>query len=419
MDPIVRLRQMLQDYGEGTSIFKELLQNADDAGANKGPALYAYNNAVLTEGDLQSISRIGDSIKRSESNKTGRFGVGFNATYQITDAPSFCSGKHCVYLDPHGLYLPHLSALNPGKMIDFVAAKPSLLQQFPDQFQPFCAFGCDMRTEFPGTLFRLPLRTAGLAIKSRISQQVYDPARVKRMLDAVASEAVTMMLFLRNVETLQILDWREGQQGPCLHFTSSLAGVTPQLRAQRHLFSQASKVPARHALVAARIPAGSDAGVSGVVEGQAFCFLPLPARTGLPLHINAFFELSSNRRDVWYAPDLIESSKLRSDWNISLLEDVVAPCYCQLLVNASQLLGPSAAFHALWPSSSQTMPWACITSNVYQALRDCPVVWTSALGGRWLRPSEAIYADQSSQGNTALLAASVALARIPMSMQQQ
>lgn len=35
------------------------------------------------------------------------------------------------------------------------------------------------------------------------------------------------------------------------------------------------------------------------VAGQAFCFLPLPIPTGLPVHVNAFFELSSNRRDIW------------------------------------------------------------------------------------------------------------------------
>lgn len=33
--------------------------------------------------------------------------------------------------------------------------------------------------------------------------------------------------------------------------------------------------------------------------GRAFCFLPLPVATGLPVHVNAFFELSSNRRDIW------------------------------------------------------------------------------------------------------------------------
>ena len=34
-------------------------------------------------------------------------------------------------------------------------------------------------------------------------------------------------------------------------------------------------------------------------SGNAFCFLPLPVDTGLPVHVNGFFELSSNRRDIW------------------------------------------------------------------------------------------------------------------------
>ena len=37
------------------------------------------------------------------------------------------------------------------------------------------------------------------------------------------------------------------------------------------------------------------------LDGRAFCFLPLPIRTGLPVHLNAYFELSSNRRDIWCA----------------------------------------------------------------------------------------------------------------------
>lgn len=36
-------------------------------------------------------------------------------------------------------------------------------------------------------------------------------------------------------------------------------------------------------------------------KGHAFCFLPLPAKTTLPVHINGYFELSQNRRDIWYA----------------------------------------------------------------------------------------------------------------------
>ena len=39
--------------------------------------------------------------------------------------------------------------------------------------------------------------------------------------------------------------------------------------------------------------------------GRAFCFLPLPVQTGFPVHVNAFFELSANRRDVWSGDDMV------------------------------------------------------------------------------------------------------------------
>lgn len=35
---------------------------------------------------------------------------------------------------------------------------------------------------------------------------------------------------------------------------------------------------------------------SGMAPGRAFCFLPLPVAVGMPVHVNGYFELSSNRR---------------------------------------------------------------------------------------------------------------------------
>lgn len=93
-----RIREVLLNYPEGTTVIKELVQNADDAGATKvclcldrrrhgsdsllsgtlaqwqGPALLAFNDAVFTEEDFLSISRIGGSGKHSQAWKTGRFG---------------------------------------------------------------------------------------------------------------------------------------------------------------------------------------------------------------------------------------------------------------------------------------------------------------------------------------------------------
>lgn len=93
-----RIREVLVNYPEGTTVLKELIQNADDAGATKvrfcldrrshgvssllsdklgqwqGPALLAYNDAVFTEADFVSICNIGDSKKQDQVWKTGRFG---------------------------------------------------------------------------------------------------------------------------------------------------------------------------------------------------------------------------------------------------------------------------------------------------------------------------------------------------------
>ena len=82
----------------------------------------------------------------------------------------------------------------------------------------------------------------------------------------------------------------------------------------------------------------------GNVPGQAFCFLPLPCQTGLPVHINGFFELSSNRRDIWYGSDLTGAGAQRAEWNLVLLEQAIAPAYATLIEESTMLIGPGMAF---------------------------------------------------------------------------
>ena len=67
-------------------------------------------------------------------------------------------------------------------------------------------------------------------------------------------------------------------------------------------------------------------------KGHAFCFLPLPVGTGLSVHVNGYFEVLSNRRDIWYGADMDRGGKLRADWNRLLLEDAVAPLFRELLL---------------------------------------------------------------------------------------
>ena len=67
--------------------------------------------------------------------------------------------------------------------------------------------------------------------------------------------------------------------------------------------------------------------------GLAYCTLPLFGNyTGLHVHVNGFFELSQNRRDIWYGDDLEEGTDGRTsaEWNKALLKDSVAPAYAEV-----------------------------------------------------------------------------------------
>ena len=156
-----------------------------------GPSLLVYNNAEFSDEDFKSITRIGDSGKQLARTKVGRFGVGFNSVYHLTDVPAFVSGHHVVFFDPHLRHLSQSRGAEPGRRIKFTPREgQKLLAEHPDTFAPFqAAFGLDFRRKFPGTLFRFPLRTPEQAEGSEISKVVYDEGKMKQVLEAFQSSA--------------------------------------------------------------------------------------------------------------------------------------------------------------------------------------------------------------------------------------
>lgn len=94
---------IVDKYPETAHFIYELLQNADDAEATTvsiilrdTELIFKHNGKKhfdITEenaefvGDINSITGIGDSTKANNQNKIGKFGVGFKAVFQYTDAP--------------------------------------------------------------------------------------------------------------------------------------------------------------------------------------------------------------------------------------------------------------------------------------------------------------------------------------------
>ena len=193
-----RLNGILKKYPADTSIFKEFIQNADDAKASEivfvldqrtnhpdctllsetekwkklqhTPALCIFNNRPFTEEDIQGICKLGRGGKGDTADTIGRFGIGFNVAYHLTDCPSFVSydkdgspNDFCVF-DPLRKYCPKANSLSPGRRWK---TSDKNLEQFPDQFHPFITKKIpEMQTLIPScladldqgfTVFRLPL----------------------------------------------------------------------------------------------------------------------------------------------------------------------------------------------------------------------------------------------------------------------
>ncbi|XP_071959408.1 sacsin-like [Antedon mediterranea] len=231
-----RLKNILDSGYIEDSIAKEMIQNADDAGATEvkfmidmrtnselkqklldkgmkawnGPALWVYNDATFSDTDFDNITKIGGRTKQDNQVQIGTFGLGFNSVYHITDVPSFLSRGMIGFLDPHTEFLDNQlrDKSNPGIRIDLNRSK-STLRRFKDQFQPYQdIFGCDIfqsnKVNFNGTLFRLPLRQRAMGIESQISDKYFDEDGIVQLMKNVNETSEKLLLFTQHVTKVSV-----------------------------------------------------------------------------------------------------------------------------------------------------------------------------------------------------------------------
>lgn len=232
-----RLRTLLNGYKDGLSIFRETIQNADDAGATvvkycydmrnntkwrnprklidsgmvnaQGPALIVYNNSTFAEDDFVNIIRLGSMSKRDLADKVGKFGLGFNVVYNLTDIPSILSGSSLVFLDPNVSFMPNRikNPSSPGIRLNFSSAEQNVksFQFWHDQFKTYeNVFGCDIFEPgfkcFDGTIIRLPLRNQ----ESAISDNIYNSRnQMVKLFEIVLENADSLLLFTQSVQTVE------------------------------------------------------------------------------------------------------------------------------------------------------------------------------------------------------------------------
>lgn len=424
-----------------------------------------YNDAVFSDDDFENICKLSGATKETQTDKIGRFGLGFNAVYNLTDVPSFVSRHSIVIFDPHTTHLGRSikNKSKPGIRIDMRKHRRKL-RRIGNQFQPYNdVFGCDLKPDsdvdsFDGTLFRLPLRSKTQAAKSEISQKHYDDSEMKTLLSMLVNNGESLLLFTQNVTRIglyhipkharsarDMTEWMCVEKKPvevvrellpkvdcpitahklsddmkkmiqqssvlrsasgvlrkikmghnlkrlelpnCSQIveieqttTNALAGAlvgsvaTQQVR-QWLISSYMARAEALHmaaqesnlipcAGVAVPVTKSSDHDTYIPVpiidskyprspSGAIFAYMPLPVISGLPVHINGAFAISSSRRHLCERND-DDKFDIRAVWNETLMKDSVCHAYLNLLQDLSVVSPPNEfGYTELWPNSKHT-----------------------------------------------------------------
>lgn len=169
-----------------------------------------------------------------------RVGVILLTSYHFTDVPSFVSGDHIVFLDPHASHIPYATAGQPGVRINFGGDfEGNIATQFADQFAPYrsllqSTFAIDSTADYSeahgveeiqseannggggggggsnklpvnhrrlkGTVFRFPLRQS----PSEISTRVATVGNIVQLLSQFEAGVHEALLFLKNVRSIEV-----------------------------------------------------------------------------------------------------------------------------------------------------------------------------------------------------------------------
>jgi hypothetical protein len=244
---IVRsIKTFLEQMAEGSArpaptVLKELLQNADDAGATEieitldvralpkqgtpydlllEPSLLVRNNAMFKskeelehrdKGDFEALLDVAGGHKTSDSVAAGRFGIGFNSVYFLTDNPVIFSRDEIHFLD----LLHHLPFNDKNGWIftldDFPAESDKAAGEikniieicFPKKVLLQDTIGEMARKKemYTQSVFRLPIRTKHQA-SDTLSNLTFKNEGINNLFNGMIDEAPRSLLFLKTLNRI-------------------------------------------------------------------------------------------------------------------------------------------------------------------------------------------------------------------------
>lgn len=285
--------------------------------------------------------------------------------------------------------------------------------------------------DFKGTLFRFPLRSES----SEVSDNLYDTNKVVQLFDSFIADADISLLFLRHVSSVSLKhidpcgsvtvklkvslssspansgDTDEAPDGSTLFKNissdSASAGVRNTLwlvtshcldKGEMEKIDLLAEKLCYRPQVDLAFPCDPENSIS---DGRLSCFLPLPNnepnKTGLPVHINACFGLTDNRRHIkWQDED--QKNDEAAQWNELLMTVVLPHTYLKMILESIKYcrnsILPAASVYRLWPNIIQMEhkeKWHGIAKDVLEHLLKDKAVFSLAKDEKiWVTVSDAV-----------------------------
>jgi Domain of unknown function (DUF3883) len=363
----------LQGFG---TVVNELLQNADDApGVTmisfdvRDDALVVINNGSFRDDDFENLANPSSRGKRDEADTTGAFGIGLIALYQLCDSMELRSaGQHWIIRPDRP----------EDKRIEYeqIAPTDNTTFRFPWAFEP------------------------GSPVREALDLEALSPDDPPRFADDLQDLLPVAALFLRKVDDLVVK--RNGRSKVAVARVKTddeavlqVNGTTSAWRLLHGSFEHEAE--GLRARVGPRIPDKYQANVSIAVResadehGLIYAWLPTQQSTGLPIHINADFFTTSDRKRIVLEDDF------KSQWNrlaisaaaetlsrsLEILREHFGHKQLWALVYETQQLSSTAA------SDEIDSVFGSFWDSVRPELSDQELIYTTR--GTWCHPDEAFF----------------------------
>ena len=362
---------------------------------------------------------------------------------QYSDNPVVISGDRLLIIDPRkseknedecwSISLTELNKIhNPRKTLTCIFDRFNFNESVLE------------KGEYNGTLFWFPLRQ----IPSTLCSTVYMNKKAKSLFKSFLQESSYNLLFLSNLEKIEIYNARDDLPKFTIemygihkkefnitrrNFRGNLAKLeeklpTNTIKVQFEAVIRTNDTEKHYAVISCLT--GTEAMSEGMRRllnnkelsyspytsvayctksdstakpGHVFCFLPLPiphkSLTGLPVHVNGFFDLEDNRRHLKLADanNETEQSDKALMWNKGLIQEFLPDSYYALvqflkeksMKNANRFV--DEVYQSIPDPDVVDLNWYPLITTLYKKLLDGECFYTKQGGGKWIKQCESLF----------------------------